>query len=576
MVRPIRLSLLGGACAAAVLALSAPATAADNLVEPVVSPEIARAAEIITADPVMQKMLADLTSPGSQEWRFVTQMELTRIASPSREEMRRQQEITKRLVKEWGFSEADVTTRFDGYLKGAGLQKVDGLPVYNVCVKIPGVYGERPDAVKYRGELPKVLLEGHIDTVNPGKLPPAETPYEPVKLQPATAPVVKTRAELAALPDELHFDKAGRIIKDAEFAKAYKRYADFEAAKKAGAWRIYVPGYNDAMINTTAVLQAAVMMKKYGIRPVYDIWVCGTTGEEGKGNLCGMKQLYGYSQDAGKGNNALNFVANFAADSTRPGSGIVNYLGSYRFEIEYAEKPGWKPGDKARPSALVAMNRAVAAIADLKTRWDLDKKTERTTYSVGVANCDQPEDGTRSSRCTLMVDMRSPTQGPLSAIRAQIEPQFKKALEAENAAYGLKAGDPDAVSMKLVWFGDRPAYERTRYDDIAVQAWRQSALTVGVDVTKGLNARAASLNDNVPAAVGVPTINFNVGTNAGGGGGHAWYEWGIPGDGVAEGKRVYRMILMGLLASGFVTSDGRTVEPGVGPMGRRTTEETFE
>ena len=61
---------------------------------------------------------------------------------------------------------------------------------------------------------------------------------------------------------------------------------------------------------------------------MYDIWVCGTTGEEGKGNLCGMKQLYGYSQEAGKGNNALNFVASFSADTTRPKSGIVNYLGS--------------------------------------------------------------------------------------------------------------------------------------------------------------------------------------------------------------------------------------------------------
>ena len=43
------------------------------------------------------------------------------------------------------------------------------------------------------------------------------------------------------------------------------------------------------------------------------------------------------------------------------------------------------------------------------------------------------------------------------------------------------------------------------------------------------------------------TVNFNVGTNAGGGGGHAWYEWGIPGNGQDEGKRVYRMILMGLM-----------------------------
>lgn len=543
--------------------------------QPNISPEAVRSADTIVQDPVIQKILAEAVSDAGQKWRFNTQMELTRIASPSRFEMRRQAEITKRLAEEWGFASEDIMTRLDGYLKGAGLQTVDGLPVYNVCVRIPGTYGARPDAVTYQGEGPKVLLEGHIDTVNPGVLPPAETPYEPVKLQSTKDAIVKTRGELAAIKDELHFDDNGRIIEDDNYRKAYQRYADYDDAQKKGAYRIYVPGYNDAMINTTAVLQAAVLMKKYGVKPVYDIWVCGTTGEEGKGNLCGMKQLYGYSQEAGKGNNALNFVASFSADTTRPKSGIVNYLGSYRFEMKYTEPADVKAGAEA-PSAAMAMNRAVAAIADLKTPYDDDRTAERTTYTVGLVKCSEAPAGGRSRECTLMVDMRSPTPGPLTDIRRKIEPQFEKALTAENTKYSLKNTDKNAVKMELVWFGDRPAYKRIDYDDVATVAWWQSSRAVGVDVTDKLNENAASLNDNVPAAVGVPTVNFNVGTNAGGGGGHAFWEWGIPGDGVAEGKRLTRMIVMGLMAAGFNTSDGKVVEPLVGPMGNRTTEERFK
>lgn len=543
--------------------------------QPNISPEAVRSADTIVKDPVIQKILAEAVSDAGQKWRFNTQMELTRIASPSRFEMRRQAEITKRLAEEWGFASEDIMTRLDGYLKGAGLQTVDGLPVYNVCVRIPGTYGARPDAVTYQGEGPKVLLEGHIDTVNLGVLPPAETPYEPVKLQSTKDAIVKTRGELAAIKDELHFDDNGRIIEDDNYRKAYQRYADYDDAQKKGAYRIYVPGYNDAMINTTAVLQAAVLMKKYGVKPVYDIWVCGTTGEEGKGNLCGMKQLYGYSQEAGKGNNALNFVASFSADTTRPKSGIVNYLGSYRFEMKYTEPADVKAGAEA-PSAAMAMNRAVAAIADLKTPYDDDRTAERTTYTVGLVKCSEAPAGGRSRECTLMVDMRSPTPGPLTDIRRKIEPQFEKALTAENTKYSLKNTDKNAVKMELVWFGDRPAYKRTDYDDVATVAWWQSSRAVGVDVTDKLNENAASLNDNVPAAVGVPTVNFNVGTNAGGGGGHAFWEWGIPGDGVAEGKRLTRMIVMGLMAAGFNTSDGKVVEPLVGPMGNRTTEERFK
>ena len=464
---------------------------------PTVSTEAKKAADMINADAPMQKMLAELTSPQGQKWRFNTQMEIVRIASPSRSEMRRQQELMRRFTEEWGFSPAQVMTRTDGIIKGAGLQKVDGLPVYNACVRIPGTYSQQKDAQSYKGQFPKVLLEGHIDTVNPAELPPASAPFVPVKLQKASDALVKTKAELAALPDELHFDKDGKIIEDANYKKAYQRYNDYEDALGRGALRIYVPGYNDAMINTAAVMQAAYMLNKYKIKPVYDIWICGTTGEEGKGNLCGMKQLYGYNQDTGKGNNALNFVANFGADSTSPGSGTVNYLGSYRFEIKYSEPAGVKVGAN-QPSALMAMNRAIEMISNLKTPYDLDKKAERTTYTVGVGSCTPAPEGERSKECTLLVDMRSPTPGPLKDIRSKIEPAFAKALQQENAKYGLKDGDAKAVKMELVWFGDRPAHKRKNYDDPAMQAFWQSARTVGIDIREKLNERAASLNDNVP------------------------------------------------------------------------------
>ncbi len=559
-------SLLAASICSAVFAASAAV--------PVVTDTIAKNAELMNADPAMQALLKEATSEEAQKWRFNTLLELARIASPSRFEMRRQAEITRRLVEEWGFAPEDIMTRADGFLKGAGVQTVDGKPVYNVCVRIPGTYGARPDAVSYKGQLPKVVLEGHIDTVNPGVLPPAETPYEAVKLQKVSDPIVKTREELKALALEVRFDKNGKVIEDEVWKKAYHRFNDLEEAKKKGGYRIYVPGFEDAMINTVAVMQTAKLMKKHNIRPVYDIWVCGTTGEEGKGNLCGMKQLYGYNQDVGKGNNALNIVANFGADSTMPGDAIVNYIGSYRFEIKYTEPAGWKAGE-ARPSAAMAMSRAIASISDLKTAWDLDKKAEKTTYTVGVASCDDPAKS-RSTNCTLMVDMRSPTQAPLSAIRAQIEPEFKKAMDAENAKYGLKTGDKNAVSMELVWFGDRPAYQRPHYNDIAMQAYWQASKTADIDVVKAVPEEAASLNDNVPAAVGVPTVNVNLGTVAGGGGGHTWYEWGVPGNGVDEGKRLYRFLMMGLLASGYNMTDGKVLEPGVGPMGNRTTEEMFK
>lgn len=90
---------------------------------PTVSPEAKKAADMINADAPMQKMLAELTSPQGQKWRFNTQMEIVRIASPSRSEMRRQQELMRRFTEEWGFSPAQVMTRTDGILKAPDFRK---------------------------------------------------------------------------------------------------------------------------------------------------------------------------------------------------------------------------------------------------------------------------------------------------------------------------------------------------------------------------------------------------------------------------------------------------------------------
>lgn len=89
-------SLLAASICSAVFAASAAV--------PVVTDTIAKNAELMNADPAMQALLKEATSEEAQKWRFNTLLELARIASPSRFEMRRQAEITRRLVEEWGLS----------------------------------------------------------------------------------------------------------------------------------------------------------------------------------------------------------------------------------------------------------------------------------------------------------------------------------------------------------------------------------------------------------------------------------------------------------------------------------------
>jgi hypothetical protein len=112
---------------------------------------------------------------------------------------------------------------------------------------IKGSYSSRADAQHYQGQFPKVLVEGHIDVVNPEVLPPASDPSIHIKLQPYAQPVVATPQELAAIPDELSFDAKGRVIENDKYATASRVFANAKDAETGGGERIYVPGYGVQM-----------------------------------------------------------------------------------------------------------------------------------------------------------------------------------------------------------------------------------------------------------------------------------------------------------------------------------------
>ena len=532
-----------------------------------IPPTVVAASEKIANDPQILALLKDQSTDAAAKARWNQFLELVRIPSPSRQENLKAAEIHRRLVGEWGFTQAEVMTRADGTIPASDTNIVDGLPVYNACVVLKGSYSGRADAQQYKGQFPKVLVEGHIDVVNPEELPKTGDPSIRIKLQPYAQPVVATPEELAAIPEELSFDARGRVVENDRYATASKIFANAKEAEAGGGVRIYVPGYGDMMPSTSNAFVLAAAMKKHKIQPVYDIWICGTAGEEGKGNLAGMKQLYGFDQKAGTGSNPLNFVANFGLE----GGGTVNFLGSYRFEMKF--KAPVPRGSGSGPSAPEAMAAAIAKIADVKTPSELRDGAPRTTYTVGRASCEPPPAGrTVVPSCSLEVDMRSPRTETLDEIRKNIEPLFQAGASAENARYGRKDGGPEGITLELMWYGLRPAFVAESVDNIAVHAGLQSGIQLGVLTSPTVGTGSGSLNDNVPANTGIPTYQFTLASSAAGAGGHAFWEWGTRGTPAAEVERMHRVLTAALIVSGFHAADGTVVPPAIGPMGKRTRE----
>jgi len=532
-----------------------------------IPPSVVAAAEKIANDRQVLALIKDQSTDAAAKARWNQFLELVRIPSPSRQENLKAAEIHRRLVEEWGFSPSEVMTRADGVIPASDTNIVDNLPVYNACVVIKGSYSSRPDAQQYKGQFPKVLVEGHIDVVNPEELPKSGDPSIHIKLQPYAQPVVATPEELAAIPDELSFDARGRIVENDKYATASKVFANAKEAEAGGGVRIYVPGYGDMMPSTSNAFVLAAAMKKHNIKPVYDIWICGTAGEEGKGNLAGMKQLYGFDQKLGTGSNPLNIVANFGLE----GGGTVNFIGSYRFEMKF--KAPVPRGGGNGPSAPEAMAAAIAKIADVKTPSELRDGAPRTTYTVGRASCEPPPAGrTVVPSCSLEVDMRSTRKEPLEEIRQTIEPMFQAGASAENARYGRKDGGPEGITLELMWFGLRPAFVADSVDTVAVHAGLQSGIQLGQLKSPIVGGGSGSLNDNVPANTGIPTYQFTLASSAAGAGGHAFWEWGTRGAPETEVARMHRVLTAALIVSGFHAADGTVVQPAIGPMGKRTRE----
>jgi acetylornithine deacetylase/succinyl-diaminopimelate desuccinylase-like protein len=526
---------------------------------------VVAAAEKIANDPQVMALIKDQSTDAAAKARWNQFLELVRIPSPSRYEHLKAAEIHRRLVNEWGFSPAEVMTRADGTIPASDTNIVDNLPVYNACVVIKGSYEGSAGAQNYKGQFPKVLVEGHIDVVNPEELPPASDPFIHIKLQPYAQPVVASPQELAAIPDELSFDAKGRVIENDKYATASQIFANAKEAEAGGGVRIYVPGYGDMMPSTSNAFVLAAAMKKHKIRPVYDIWICGTAGEEGKGNLAGMKQLYGFDQKAGTGSNPLNFVANFGLE----GGGTVNFIGSYRFEMKFKAPSPRVDG----PSAPAAMAAAIAMIADVKTPSELRQGAPRTTYTVGRASCEPPPAANMGvPSCAIEVDMRSTRKETLDEIRKTIEPMFQAGVSAENARHGRKDGSDEAISLELLWYGLRPAFVAESVDNVAVHAGLQSGIQLGAINSPMVGTGSGSLNDNVPANTGVPTYQFSLASSAAGAGGHAFWEWGTRGVPATEVARMHRVLTAALIVSGFHAADGTVVQPSIGPMGKRTRE----
>jgi acetylornithine deacetylase/succinyl-diaminopimelate desuccinylase-like protein len=274
----------------------------------------------------------------------------------------------------------------------------------------------------------------------------------------------------------------------------YPMGTDLTLTEKDG--RLYTPGIADNARSLAAILTIIQAMKMSQIQPEGDIIFCGNVGEEGLGDLKGVKHIFATHKEI------KAFVGLEPALGGEQGE-PVTYLatGSRRYKVTFKGPGGHSYEAFGLPSAIHALGRAVAHIDDLRVPSD-----PKVTFNVGVIEGGQSVN-TISGSASMLIDMRSEDKAELQKIEKQMLAAIQQGVDETNKRWNSKAIQAEA---KLI--GDRPA-GKMAVDSPIVQTALAASSAVG---RKPMLDTAHSTDANLPMSLGIPAITMTGGGSSGG------------------------------------------------------------
>lgn len=278
--------------------------------------------------------------------------------------------------------------------------------------------------------------------------------------------------------------------------------------------RLSGPGISDNARGLAGLLAIARALHAAAWPTRHPIALVGTVGEEGAGDLRGVKHYIARGAER-----TAAFIALDGAGAAR----IINAgVGSRRLRVTFRGAGGHSWSDWGAPNAIHAAGRAIAALSLLRL-----PSAPRTTLSVGRMG-----GGTSINaipgEAWFELDLRSESLSPLRELESAVRQEVERARQAEARSRSLDA--------TITVFGDRPA-GRTADTHPLVQAAVSATRMVGLTA----ELASSSTDANVPMAAGIPAIAIGAGGDAGGT--HTIREWYDNRGGTAGLERVLMIAL---------------------------------
>jgi acetylornithine deacetylase/succinyl-diaminopimelate desuccinylase-like protein len=291
--------------------------------------------------------------------------------------------------------------------------------------------------------------------------------------------------------------------------------------------RISAPGISDNGAGLAALVCLTRALHDAKVRTQCSLLFAANPGEEGEGNLRGMRKLV----ETFRG----RLRAVIAVDGACTDHITTMALASRRLEVSLSGPGGHSWADFGMPNPVHALSRGVGKFLALRV-----PDTPRTTFNVGVIQAGTSVN-TIGGQALAKVDMRSESEAELDRLEAGL----RKAIEAgvaEEMASASAAGHAADPRIEIAFrsLGDRPGGELPA-DAPLLEAVRQA--------DRYLNNQSrlerSSTDANIPLSLGIPAIAVGGGGRSGGA--HSPGEWYDP---TGRELGVKRILLTALAVAG--------------------------
>lgn len=273
--------------------------------------------------------------------------------------------------------------------------------------------------------------------------------------------------------------------------------------------RLLAPGISDNGTGLAALVALSKAFREAKIKTTKTILFVADVGEEGEGNLRGIRALV----EAYK--KRLKYV--LALDGSATEYVTTAALASRRVEITITGPGGHSWSDFGAPNPIHAMGRGIARFVVTRV-----PESPRTSFNIG-----QIEGGTSVNSIPgsahMKVDLRSESESELAALEGLLRDAVKAGIDEEMSAARERgmSGGSNQLNLKINALGVRPAGELSENSPLL-------AALLAADNQLGNRSRRerSSTDANIPLSLGIPAISLGAGGRSGGA--HTLEEWYDP------------------------------------------------